>query len=795
MKKIAVFFLFIIFAAYCLYAQNTSTGYYLHDGVRKEIPINNQHLLTYFRKALISFEEINSIYSIDKEVMLNESKADSLYAFVIEIDNNNYKAAIATLKSRQYVYDVEPVIGEHGNTPVSNKFYVQLYSLADTIVLKNMATQTGATYEGAIIKDCEHDFYWYSISTNKSTNNALEMSVIFGESGLFKAVDPGVIHPMRYHTSNRSNSPGPNDNLISDQWAITDLYDIWAEGIRGNGVKIALIDDGVDTNHYEFDSLNSISVDYYNYFNSPAEIYGPQGTNIAGVIFSDHGNGDIAGIAPKASLINISFWGNQTQQDPIILQEYDVFSLVSCFSYALTAAGADIILCPWEYIDYDYIYGNHSTDNLLISMLEYISINGRNGKGAIIIFSSGNEFNGSDAIKYPASLYDNAFVVGATNIYHERTNNSCYGDALDIVAPGDEILTTGRYNNIVSVSGTGIAAAHVAGVVALMLSANPNLKRSQVDWILKHTTYKSTDYTFSTYSGHPDGTWNSELGYGEIQSAKAIELAKYFSTSPNLVVKDISTDDGTEPSPYSSPLSSPSIVAKDATNTNTVTEIWLDNSYKINVTLHNYSTSDVIVNPSDVKLYSKIYKNGTLTWNSSFPYNSPHTPTSTTPVTISGNGGSHTFIIPITTPSQLPNGLSGTGLHIAFVVVIGNNQYEIHNYSDATIPIDNFIAENRLVAGKQYNFYTEWDTPIFPFTSPTITPNPTNGQATIEVDWDEIPADAMIVVTDIYGNTILFDRFIASSYRLNLDGRASGTYYVYIVSEGKALCINKIVVY
>ena len=110
MKRIVIL-ISLLLTGVIVYAQNTLTGYYFHDGMRKEIPVKNQSLLVYFNKTLISLEQINSLYTIEKEVRLNARKADSLYAFVIGIGNNNYDATIANLKSRPYVYDVEPVVG------------------------------------------------------------------------------------------------------------------------------------------------------------------------------------------------------------------------------------------------------------------------------------------------------------------------------------------------------------------------------------------------------------------------------------------------------------------------------------------------------------------------------------------------------------------------------------------------------------------------------------------------------------------------------------------------------------
>lgn len=806
MKKIGLISLIFALSLFSAIAQSTATKYYYCDGTINEIKISTTSLLVYFDKTKISHEDIMVLYNIQKEVLLNQQKRDSLFAFVVNVGNGNYEAAIATLKSKTYVVDVEPVIGENGRVLVSNRLYVQLKTLADTNILKSMAQQTMTKYDGALFVNNEYEFYLFGLSTNKTTYNTLELSEICGETGLFEEVEPGFIYSIWYNNPDRSNGIAPTDNYISNQWSITDLYGIWNEGLRGSGVKIALLDDGVDTSHYEFDSLSFTSVDgYYGYLTYPATIYGEHGTEMAGVIFSDHNNGDIAGIAPKANLLDISLFDTRFQDlysNDILLDEYFLINVISSFFYALLDT-ADIILCPWDYVHYYEIEPSNS--GVLRNAIEYVSLNGRNGKGSIIIFAAGNEDGETQSIKYPAYLYNDAIVVGASTYYHERYIGACYGSQLDIVAPGENIYTTkcnrGFNPSITQIGGTGIASAHVAGVVALMLSANPNLTRSQVDWILKHTTYKSPDYTFGTFANHPDGTWNEELGYGEINSARAIELSKYFSTTPNLVIKDTINDNGIELSPYMSIFNSPSIVAKDASNTNIVTTLEPGNSYKINVTVHNYSQSDIAVAPADVKLYYHTYMEsftGTdnLFWKSSFMYGSPLTPSGLTPVTIAGNGGSYTFVISLTLPEIYPVGAPGTKFYMGLAAIIDSDTSFIHNYSDSNIPFDLFVRENRLVAGKRYLHYQE---PIGGIIGPigpksTISPNPTGGRAIVDVDIDEMPSDAMIVVSDMYGNIVMYDRMSSTSYRLNLEGKPSGSYYVCIVSGGGIMCMDKMVI-
>lgn len=790
MKTKLLLILIAFWAGSALTAQNVGTIRYFGDGSTKEAQNDTTRLLVYFNKAEISIEDILSSYHVEKVIDLDMRKADTLYAFVVGIDNMAYNEKIEYLKGMSYVYDVEPVVGSRGITLSSNRFYVRLKSLADTNILKAMAAQTMATYEGAMLKDDDKWFLWYSLSTNKNTYNALEMSVIYGESGLFEAVDPDFIHPIR------CNVPTPSDAMLFNQWSVRGCFDLWADSILGDGVNVAVIDGGVDVLHNEFSSLNTIaSYDFIQGSMSiPAYVSGRHATEVAGVIFADHNNGDIAGIAPNVNLINISAFKTGYAYPAVMDAENIMNNLVSSFTYALLA-NADIILCPWDFV-IDEVMVNYTALSTIINMAYTY---GRQNKGTIVIFTSGND---NQQMPYPSGIDDRIFVTGASTQTHEREANSCYSDVLDFVAPGSNILTTTRYSNgshgITTVSGTSMAAAHVAGVVALMLSANPDLTYSQVDWILKNTAYKSQNYTFGTYSTHPDGTWNNELGYGEVHVRDAVYLARDFATAPGLVVKDNSSDNGVEPTAYSATFSSPSIVAKDATNTYEVDRVSYGSLYNVNVTLHNYGSSSVTIDPADVKLYYHTYSTEQLTWPQSFPYGSYLTPSSTTPVTIAGNGGSQTFVITLDLRNILPANQTGTW-YITFAAVIGDDPNEIHIFSGYNIPFDMFVEGNRLVAGKTYINYEEPHIIIDPILPPhpgiNATPNPTDGHTTIGIDIDELPQNAMLVVTDMYGNVVVREMLSGTSQEVDLSGRPAGNYYVFVTAGDKMIGMNKIVVY
>jgi len=119
-----------------------------------------------------------------------------------------------------------------------------------------------------------------------------------------------------------------------------------------------------------------------------------------------------------------------------------------------------------------------------------------------------------------------------------NNGGSNYGDELDLIAPGVFIPTTDiqgsfGYNTTVGSSGdyhldfggTSAATPHVAGVAALVLSANPNLSQDQVRDILESTAQKVGSYSYSTTTGRTNGTWSNQVGYGLVDAYESVLAA------------------------------------------------------------------------------------------------------------------------------------------------------------------------------------------------------------------------------------------------------------------------------
>ncbi|MCH5252635.1 MAG: S8 family peptidase, partial [Lachnospiraceae bacterium] len=97
-------------------------------------------------------------------------------------------------------------------------------------------------------------------------------------------------------------------------------------------------------------------------------------------------------------------------------------------------------------------------------------------KNILIIASAGNDGTAAEdesTVEYPAA-FSNVIAVGATNTENRKTEISSSGDELDIVAPGDQILSAGAFGGVVVDEGTSMAAAQVTGIAAVLWGKYPD---------------------------------------------------------------------------------------------------------------------------------------------------------------------------------------------------------------------------------------------------------------------------------------------------------------------------------
>ena len=142
--------------------------FYFYKGEQITLPINTQHFLVYADLTKISVDFFAKEYLVTEWI---EDGRNGIIEAQVSIPNGNYDSVVNVLKAKEYVIDIEPVIGNNVLYNTSRLFYVKLHTPQDYSLLSSMASRTGAEIRGEV-SFCEN---WYELSVNKnSTGNSIE---------------------------------------------------------------------------------------------------------------------------------------------------------------------------------------------------------------------------------------------------------------------------------------------------------------------------------------------------------------------------------------------------------------------------------------------------------------------------------------------------------------------------------------------------------------------------------------------------------------------------------------------
>ena len=453
-----------------------------------------------------------------KELTSQTNKTNINYAkieYQKMLSDSEHSQELKTFKNFKDIRTVSPnFITENGEkVGMSDYFYIKLKKPSNFSKLQQLANQNNVQ----IIEQNEFMPLWYTLRcTEKTTGNTLEVANSFFETGWFSSSSPDFLTEADLACSNDPSFPA--------QWGLHNIgignaninvCDVW-EITKGLGVKIAVIDNGIQLNHPDLKD-NIISLSYDTESNSSPSrlyldrlrLYNDHGTLVAGIIAAVKDNNfEMTGVAPRSAIMSIS--------NSFSLTPNSRAARANGINWAWQN-GADVINCSWTSVPSDFI--DQAIENALT--------HGREGKGSIVVCSSGKGV--TDKVGYPANSNPNIIAVGAMTIAGNRYVVSNYGDELDVVAPGSGIVSTTLNNNISTLAhGTSMAAAFVSGVAALVLSANFSLTASQIENIIEQTAQKINPETYE-YTNHlrrPNGTWNNEMGYGLIDAYAAVQMAQ-----------------------------------------------------------------------------------------------------------------------------------------------------------------------------------------------------------------------------------------------------------------------------
>lgn len=284
---------------------------------------------------------------------------------------------------------------------------------------------------------------------------------------------PGIINAEENYHRTINALPGlplPKDPLFKEQWSMVSgkVPGAWDLGSTGQGITIAVIDTGVALGHPD---LQDNLVSGYNAITESAEVGANRdnnghGTHVAGIAAAARNNEGIVGVAYQAKIMPIKAMDS-------VGEGYD--DAIAAGIVWAADHGAKIIN-----LSVGTEHGSRSSD-ILKKSLAYAY-----NKGCLLIAAAGNydpEKEENPGVSYPASD-SNVLAVAATGQDNRVADYSVTGPEVDLVAPGDSIVsawwskTTG--SGYATASGTSMAAPFVSGEAALIWSQHPAWTRDQV---------------------------------------------------------------------------------------------------------------------------------------------------------------------------------------------------------------------------------------------------------------------------------------------------------------------------
>ncbi|MGB2808387.1 MAG: S8 family serine peptidase, partial [Sedimentisphaerales bacterium] len=289
---------------------------------------------------------------------------------------------------------------------------------------------------------------------------------------------------------------------LENSWGVEHIGagDVHASNM-GSGVKVAIIDTGIDYTHEDLDYNYKGGIDIGDVDGDPMDdsAIAGHGTHVAGIVAAQANGIGVIGVAPEAHLYAVKVFDSDG-----IAYDSDVI------------AGIE-----WCIVGPD---GEPDTGDELGIQVINMSI-GRSGSSeslkdacdvayaaeVVLVAAAGNNGNPpgkGDNIIYPAA-YDSVIAVAATNQDDERARWSSTGPDLELAAPGVSIYSTYIGGGYATMSGTSMASPHVAGVAALVIASGTSG--------VVEVRAKLQD----TADDLGEAGWDSKYGYGLVDADEA----------------------------------------------------------------------------------------------------------------------------------------------------------------------------------------------------------------------------------------------------------------------------------
>lgn len=289
-------------------------------------------------------------------------------------------------------------------------------------------------------------------------------------------------------------------NVMGDSWGqdMIQARALWAAGIKGQNIKVAVVDSYVDVQHPQIlpriaintgeipnngidDDGNGVIDDVYGASFVPVSdntVVSSHGTHVTGIIAADPNFGPIEGVAPLSKIIPAQFISNDgggSLGDAVLSLQY------------AAQRGARVINASW------------GGAPCVASLRE--AFKSLEDKGILIVVAAGNDGRDIDLYpEFPASFsFSNQITVAASSVTDFMTAWSNRGFGLvNLGAPGESILSTVPGGGSAYMDGTSMAAPFVSGAAALIWSDRPQATAQQVRKALLESVDVTSGHEFKT---------------------------------------------------------------------------------------------------------------------------------------------------------------------------------------------------------------------------------------------------------------------------------------------------------
>jgi len=418
--------------------------------------------------------------------------------------------------------------------------------------------------------------------TSQAKENPIKIANRLAESDKVLVSEPNIVVKAR-------SQYVPSDTLFADQWHLHHAGGIslaagshihattaWDLERGQRSVVVAVADDSVDINHPDFQGEGKIvaPIDFADadFEPLPGTADDNHGTACAGVAVAEENGTGVVGVAPGCSLMPIrtSGW-------------IDDDHIESLFAW-IVDHGASVVSCSWSATDHFYALSLRQRN-----AIHRAATLGRDGRGCVIVFAAANDnrpLNGTvDEHGWPGNwhngpirwlngfaAHEDVIAVSASTSLGKKAAYSNWGAEVSVCAPSNNappstypevttwlpglgVVTTDRggysgyspQDYTYTFGGTSSACPVVAGVAALVLSANPYLNAQEVREILQSTADKiedtdpdpQLDQSLGTYDANGHSQW---FGHGKVNAFAAVtEALARAGAAPQEWIRKVST--------------------------------------------------------------------------------------------------------------------------------------------------------------------------------------------------------------------------------------------------------------